>query len=689
MAVDFNSKWFKSLPKDQQKAIVLQEFKKCKEDFKYFVDNYAYIRHPSAGILKVKFFDFQYDVCIPISIALKYGRTQRTYEELSKYKPHYDYDKHMKFLMEHYLDTYKKIPAEFHDFYRTTIKHPDYWYYVDTILLKSRQTGLSTALQQLINWHINFYPSVYDLVLSQGDREAKKFVADIQRSYELIPGYLRAEKVKMNDHELWLTLSGKDVISGVQALPPTPKAGRGYSPNLVVLDEFAFWKKPEETYTAISMALSGGGIMVIISTPNGVGNLYHKLWEMSKKEFSVYVEKKSDSDSSKSGNLPKAKPGIFRPVVVHWSQLPIEEFKRRGFDNPIDWYWFMANKLMVEGGERKVAQELDLDFITSGESLIPHDVLKQLKSQTLESDQSIKITKSNHIEGLTIYEEPKPDSLYILGVDVSEGVGKDYSVIYVLKVLSNGEHIVPQVVAKYSNNRIPPKEFAQVIKTIGELYNNALINFEKNNPGLVVYTELIDHKLYDPILIMNRYNPTSGKFVKGEKGWRTTRSSKPYMLSILKSFVITYKDNLKLPVSLLDEFLTFYEPSYHDDEVMAYGLAIVAHQLLDKYREFLIESKQYTNQITTTELDDIPPAISSQFTGLVNELEKEFKTVKADKVIDTPTADLIRMELKSAKSDSDESTDENSSNGKEHRYRNLFGRLLTKEVAYESDEFVF
>ena len=641
MGVDFESAWFKSLPKHKQKEIVIKEFKKCKEDFKYFIDNYAYIRHPSAGIIKVKFFDFQYDVCVPISIALKYGRTQKTYDELKKYTPHYDYNKHMKYLLEYHLDTYKKIPAEFHDFYRTTYTHPHYWYYIDTIILKSRQTGLSTALQQLINWHVNFYPSVYDLVLSQGDREAKKFIADIQRSYELMPGCLRAEKMKMNDHELWVSLSGKDVQSGVQALPPTPKAGRGYSPNLVVLDEFAFWKKPEETYTAISMALSGGGVMVIISTPNGIGNLYHKLWEMSKKEFSIYVE---NTTPTSSPTIPEIKPGVFRPVVVHWSQLPETEFKRRGFKRPIDWYYFMANKLKVEGGDRKVAQELDLDFITSGEAFIPHPILKQLKQQSFEQDSTQKIIHSTTIPNLTIYQPPTPNSLYILGVDVSEGVGKDSSVVYVVKVVEGNEYIVPKVVAKYSSNQIPPVEFAKVVKTIGELYNNALINFEKNNPGLVLYSELIDKKLYNEHLIFNRYNPTLNKFVKNEKGWRTTKSSKPYLLSTLKSFLITYKDILKLPISLLNEFLTFYEPSYHDDEVMAYGLAIVGYQLLDKYKELLIETHQL-HQLQP-ELDDIPPIASSLYGGVVSEIEARMKRVKADKIKDIKSdVDLIKMEI--------------------------------------------
>jgi hypothetical protein len=184
---------------------------------------------------------------------------------------------------------------------------------------------------------------------------------------------------------------------------------------------------------------------------------------------------------------------------------------------------------------------------------------------------------------------------------------------------------------------------------------------------------------------MNRYNPTSGKFTKGEKGWRTTRSSKPYLLSILKSFTITYKDILKLPNSLLDEFLTFHESSYTDDEVIAYGLAIVAYQLLDKYREFLIETKQFNNSLTNTELDDIPIAVSSQFTGIVSEEEIEHGKVKADKLTDLPTTDLIKMEIQQKKDKLSNKKQTPIQNSDEKKQRNLFGRFLSRVTVNSSD----
>ena len=63
-------------------------------------------------------------------------------------------------------------------------------------------------------------------------------------------------------------------------------------------------------------------------------------------------------------------------------------------------------------------------------------------------------------------------------------------------------------------------------------------------------------------------------------------------MSTLKSFIVANGEFLNLPKSLLDEFLTFYEPKFNDDEVIAYGLALVGYNLLDKYRQFLIENKE-------------------------------------------------------------------------------------------------
>jgi hypothetical protein len=55
-----------------------------------------------------------------------------------------------------------------------------------------------------------------------------------------------------------------------------------------------------------------------------------------------------------------------------------------------------------------------------------------------------------------IWEEPDDSRLYVAGVDISEGVGVDSSVIQILDITDIKE--IKQV-AVYRNNEIPPLEF--------------------------------------------------------------------------------------------------------------------------------------------------------------------------------------------------------------------------------------
>lgn len=71
--------------------------------------------------------------------------------------------------------------------------------------------------------------------------------------------------------------------SRVIAVPGKPETVRGYSAN-VLMTEFAFFEKPDETWKAILPAITnplrGGEKKArIISTPNGQGNKFHSLWE--------------------------------------------------------------------------------------------------------------------------------------------------------------------------------------------------------------------------------------------------------------------------------------------------------------------------------------------------------------------------------------------------------------------------
>ena len=48
--------------------------------------------------------------------------------------------------------------------------------------------------------------------------------------------------------------------------------------SLLILDETAFIDKIDEIWTAAQQTLSTGGSCIALSTPNGVGNWFHKTW---------------------------------------------------------------------------------------------------------------------------------------------------------------------------------------------------------------------------------------------------------------------------------------------------------------------------------------------------------------------------------------------------------------------------
>jgi len=644
------SEEFNKLPKEEKKRIVIEEFIKCHNDIKYFIENYAYVRHPKAGIIKFKPFDFQWEIINTISVALKKGRSEETYKELLEFKPSFDYKKFIEFA-EQNIEFYKKIPKELQEQYTVWINNPLWKTTPDYIILKSRQTGISTVFQIITEWYVNFHPNKVVLVVSQRDKEAIKFLHDIKVYWGLLPNPLKAKKLKDNDHELHISITGeKKDVSIVQSLAPSPDAGRSYSPNLIILDEFAMYKKAEELWTAISMSVSAGGIIVIISTPKGIGNMFHKLWTEAVREVRNTISLFSGEENITIDKLKEKEVytlSTLKPFVVHWTQLPEEEFKRRGFKDALDWYEFMKSKLIMEGGIKKVAQELDLAFLGSGDTAIPPNIIEYLKnnrciedlikeyytievntfSDTLKRLSEMEVLSvdvnriesiieqiKNEVSNVIIYRKPETDKEYMIGVDVAEGLGKDYSVFYVMQVPKDTDE-VPKLCAYYSSNKISPRKFAYLIWYVAKLYNNAYLNIERNSVGVSVI-EILE-EIYSRAKILNTYNPNKkdiDKFSKNEKGWKETSTTRNYLIENFIDFVINYYEVIEVNKNLVDELYTFIDTGkryehmegFHDDNIFSYALTIIGIKILPKYLQFL----QYKNVEELSEITEIPPDLA-------------------------------------------------------------------------------
>ena len=77
--------------------------------------------------------------------------------------------------------------------------------------------------------------------------------------------------------------------SRIMSLPGSPSSCRGWTADLLVLDEFAFWEKPDDSWQAIVPTIlnniAGGDKQILIcSTPLGRNSLFYDLCQRAKSE---------------------------------------------------------------------------------------------------------------------------------------------------------------------------------------------------------------------------------------------------------------------------------------------------------------------------------------------------------------------------------------------------------------------
>ena len=145
------------------------------------------------------------------------------------------------------------------------------------------------------------------------------------------------------------------------------------------------------------------------------------------------------------------------------------------------------------------------EFDEVGESALDHEMFDQMKRYTFEPLYTLDDGHYN------LWEQPNEEKIYVAGVDISEGVGKDYSVIQILDI-TDPKRI--KQVAVYSNNKISPSEFTPKLREILQHWGDPLAMIERNNCGAQVVDNLKREFNYDNIVnwgIDKVVNRTSNK----------------------------------------------------------------------------------------------------------------------------------------------------------------------------------
>jgi hypothetical protein len=138
------------------------------------------------------------------------------------------------------------------------------------ILCCGRQTGKSTVAAILAIHKALTQPGSTVLVVAPGERQAKLLFSKALTLYKQAGYPLPAH----SERRTGLELSNGSVI---EALPAVERTTRGYSVDLLVVDEAA--AVPDMDYHGILPALiATQGEQVLLSTPRGKRGFFHELW---------------------------------------------------------------------------------------------------------------------------------------------------------------------------------------------------------------------------------------------------------------------------------------------------------------------------------------------------------------------------------------------------------------------------
>lgn len=334
------------------------------------------------------------------------------------------------------------------------------------IAMLSRQCGKTTTAAAYILWWSIFKTDQDVLVLSKDLDGAKEVMGRFWYAYEELPWWIKPG-VKTNQVHTKIF----DNNSRVRCLATTATSGRGKSPSLLYLDEFAFVRPgiAQEFWTAVYPSLSQGGRCIMTSTPNTdedkfatiwfSGNMsplsdkwedklvntrlpkgeeedeYETLWEDPTLAEKMGMAPLEDEDEAEDGKLG------FVAYHAHWTSVPgrDERWKRKT----------MAEGITLDEWLR----EFECSFVSGDSTLISPMVLAGLR-------KFVRPPRFVDRWGARWFEEIHPNMAYAVVLDPSEGIDLDDACIQVWEV--------PRMVqvAEWNSNQVDQIEQTKMLRRI-------------------------------------------------------------------------------------------------------------------------------------------------------------------------------------------------------------------------------
>lgn len=208
------------------------------------------------------------------------------------------------------------------------------------------------------------------------------------------------------------------------------------------------------------------------------------------------------------------------------------------------------------------------NFLNAGTSSLSEDLYDNMREQIKEPVETLMDGKYK------LYEYPNPERLYGAGVDVSEGVGGDYSVLKMYDFTDLNEIIE---VAEFHDNQTPVSEFANIVYEILGHWGRPPVCVERNNQGGQVADRLGKDLGYDKVVcwggkLAGRKNLELFGMISSRNTKIQACANARYFYSDKQALVIRDEDSLE---ELFKHFVKQNNDSWaavsgkHDDRTMA------------------------------------------------------------------------------------------------------------------------
>ena len=430
------------------------------------------------------------------------------------------------------------------------------------IILKSRQMGISTLSAGYSLFKMMADENFKVLVIATKQDVAKNLVHKVKVMFANLPSWLKNGVKIVDNNKLQLSFSNGSSIKAVSA---SPDAGRSEALSLLIIDEAAFIDKIDDIWTAAQMTLSTGGDAIVLSTPNGVGNLFHKLW--------VQAENETVSEGLET----------FNPINLKWDLHPER-----------DQQWRDQQTVLL--GEKQAAQECDCDFTSSGHTIVEGDLLAWYEANMVKDPLEKRGINGDY----WIWDYPNYSKSYAICADVSRGDGSDYSTFHVFDIETLEQ------VAEYKG-KVPTDTFGKMLVAAGQEWNEALLVIENANIGWSTVQTVIDSgysNLYysyrmDPFLDSKIHLAKMHDLKEKEDmtpGFSTNSRTRPIMISKIeihmreKAIIIRSKRTInELYVFKWKNGKAQAETGYNDDLVMALGIFLFVKDTALRLRQMGVD----------------------------------------------------------------------------------------------------